>query len=325
MAVFVALVWWAGAPGAAATPAAPSGNGVDGLRVLSVDRSGLPDVNAVAVAPAMLSGLSLPSTAFSVRRGGQPLPTTVTRLADGHLEVVLVLDRAVSAAALGQEQAAATELIHSLPDPVAVHVFDDATVGIPAVGRTDAEAALADTSRLSASPMDGGLTTAALTQPRTARRAFVVLTACPRVDPAFDAGMLGNALSVAGQQLDVIAAGSRCGAGLAAVARDSGGSLVTAETARGIAAGVDRIAHELLAEYQVSFRLVRGSATWVTLGVEAQNVRAEQSIRVADPPAPAPRGLSGVGAAAIGAGISVALFGFTVLLVAFVRRRAADG
>ncbi len=325
VAAVVALAWWAGSAGAAASPPARSGTGADGLRVLSVDRSGLPEVDAIAVAPAMLSELSLPSAAFSVRRGDQRLPTTATRLADGHLEVVLVLDRAVSAVSLRAEQAAATELIHSLPDRVPVHVFDDETVGIPDVGRSDAEASLADTARRSASPMDGGLTTAALTPPRSARRAFVVLTSCPRSDPAFDPELLANALSVGGQQLDVIATGTRCGAGLATVARDSGGSLVTAESTREIAAGVDRIAHELLAEYQVSFRLARGSDPWVTLAVDAQNVRAVQAIQVADPPAPASHGLSDIAAIAVGAGVSIALFGVTMLLVAVGRRRTVAG
>lgn len=321
LAVLVATAWWVSAPGASA---APHGDGSSDLRVFAVDRSRLPDVHAIAVAPDMLAELSLPAGSFSARRGEQRLPTTAVRLADGHLEVVLVLNRAVSRASLNEEQAAATELVHSLPAGVTVHVYDDATASIRPTGRADAEAALADTTTLSASPMDGGLTSVALTRPETARRAFVVLTACPRPDPASDDQQLANALSVADQQLDVIGSGSGCGGGLAAVARGTGGSLATGKSPGELAAAVDRVAHELLAEYQVSFRLPAGSVPSVTIAVSAVNVRAEETIRIAGPPAPAPRGLSDTDTVAIGAGISVGLLGLTVLVVAIDRRRTAS-
>ncbi|HEY2176197.1 MAG TPA: hypothetical protein VGH85_20515 [Mycobacteriales bacterium] len=320
LAVLVATVWWLSAPGAWA---APHGDGAGDLRVLTVDRSRLPGVTAIAVAPDMLSELSLPAGSFSARRGDRRLPTTAVRLADGHLEVVLVLNRAVSAAALSEEQAAAAELVHSLPAGVPVHVYDDATATIRPTGRAEAEAAIAGTTRFSASPMDGGLTSVALTRPATARREFVVLTACPRDDPASDDQQLANALSVAGQQLDVIGAGTGCGAGLAAVARGTGGSLVTGKSPGEVAAAVDRVAHGLLAEYEVSFRLPAGAVPSVTLAVSAQNVRAEEAIRIAGPPAPPPHDLSDTATIAIGAGVSVGLLGLTVLLVAIDRRRTA--
>ncbi len=321
VAVLVATAWWASAPGAGA---APHGDGSSDLRVLAVDRSRLPDVTAVAVAPDMLSEFSLPGSSFSARRGERELPTKAVRLADGHLEVVLVLNRAVSPAALNEEQAAATELVHSLPSGVPVHMYDDATATIRPTGRTEAETALSAMTRFSASPMDGGLTSVALTRQATARREFVVLTACPRPDPASDDQQLANALSVAGQQLDVIGSGSRCGAGLAAVARGTGGGLVTGKSPGEIAAAVDRVARGLLAEYQVSFRVPAGVRS-VTLAVNAENVRAEETIRIAGSPAPPPRDRSDTATIAIGAGVSVGLLGLTVLLVAIDRRRTAAG
>lgn len=269
---------------AALTLVRPAGADTDGMRLVAVDQSTLPQVRLVAVVPPMLSETSLESGAFTVRQGGQDLPATVDRLADKGLQVVLAADRGVSNAALSQELAAATELAHLMPDTVQVSGLDPVSGGVTDLPRTATLASLSTTRTDPQSSVAGTLATAAVSEPKSARRAFVLFTTCPGKEVSADNSQLAASLSLHDQQLDVIQIGRRCGHGLPDVARQSGGAASMAETPAMIAASADRVERELLGEYRVTFRLQNADGAPATVAVSAYDVHANASLPLRSTP-----------------------------------------
>ena len=102
--------------------------------LLSPDRV----LTVLATVPATLSGAALPEGSFTASQDGRPVPVTATRVADGPVELVLVLD--VSGATLGAEQAAAVDLLRAVPSQTPTTV-------LPGGDRTTARSAAAAPSR----------------------------------------------------------------------------------------------------------------------------------------------------------------------------------
>jgi hypothetical protein len=83
--------------------------------VAKVDTSRHPEVSLVVAPPRLLSETDLTADAFTVTESGQTRPVTVNRLPDASLQIVLVLDPAVSSTVFRSEQGAALDFLLRLP------------------------------------------------------------------------------------------------------------------------------------------------------------------------------------------------------------------
>lgn len=250
------------------------------LRIIDVDRSGLPRLRVVAVAPPMLSALNLPAGAFAARQRSTDLPVSSTRVLDGHLQLLIVMDRAVPADELGAEQAAAVELIRTIPTGVPITFAADGIVPAGAT-RTDILSTIARLSPAAGTSVANTTADALVAEPTATRRAVVLFTGCARAPDTFGDGQVRASLALDDQQLDIVRVGSSCTGhadSLAALA-----TTVTQLAPDGDAgAPAEAIARELEGEYLLTFSLTSGSAAPVTVTVQSDEVSAAQTVSVAE-------------------------------------------
>jgi hypothetical protein len=224
-------------------------------------------VQAVVAVPPALSGMRIPTTAWSATAYGMSFPMTTSRLAGPRLQVTLVLDQA--SAVLGAEQGAAAELLHQLPSATAIGVASGATV----VGGTRGSALAALGSLPAGEPLATGLAAAVRAPKLGQRHVIVVFARCSAVQP--HAG--GLPAGVGTDELDIVGLGADCPAlGQLAAARN--GTVV-----RGVGAGdsltaaADRVADRLLGEYDIAIQGSAGASVTVTVHAAGQRLSADLS------------------------------------------------
>ncbi len=260
-------------------PAGPAGaaDKATGLRLATVSDAAWPRVTILAVAPTVLSGLTLPKAAFTVTAGGARIPAEVTPLPRDRWDIALVL----AGAPQGDDKAvrgAALELLRAL-DPgsrVAVQVgsrrIDGLTPDRFRTGRAIARASFrSGDDRLTAATLQT-IEVALRRSPR--QRAVVVLgsvrgvSGWPTIIPAWHGAQVFAVTS--------LAAGFP--RSLVSAARNTGGNAVSVPVARLISA-VDDVAAELSGEYHLRFSLPKGSpAAPVTVQVKAYGTTKQATV-----------------------------------------------
>ncbi|HEU0102606.1 MAG TPA: hypothetical protein VFR07_09830 [Mycobacteriales bacterium] len=198
--------------------------------LLSPDRV----LTVLATVPATLSGAALPEGSFTASQDGRPVPVTATRVADGPVELVLVLD--VSGATLGAEQAAAVDLLRAVPSQTPTTV-------LPGGDRTTARSALERVSGLTAAP--GGRLLDGLPEEPLVRRNVVVLAGCAAVN--------AEQRSVPGvrTQVSVLSLGPGCEVSAPRLAGLTPGVVRSGLSAGGLVGAADEVAQNLLGQYEV--------------------------------------------------------------------------
>lgn len=242
----------------------------------------------IAVVPPALSQVPLDSDNFSVRQGIWTGHPTVKRLAHRGMQVVLVPDRAGSQADINLELAAATELVHQLPNSIGIYTFANAAGTLLTSGRDDTMRALLNIGPTQQPSALNAITTSIFVPPAATRRAYVLLTTCTSEPARVDARQLQSSLmqqAPQSQQVDVLQIGNKCGQSLDGVAESSGGSVTTAADADGLPSAVDHITRELQAEYQLEFR-TRSTNPNVMVAVSALNTQSHATVKVSAMPKP---------------------------------------
>jgi hypothetical protein len=268
----------------------PAGGGTTPLRLAAIDTTTTPGMlRMVAVVPPALSAVPLDSGNFSVRQGIWTGHPTVKRLAHRGMQVVLVPDRAVSQPDINLELAAATELVHQLPDSIGVYTFANPAGTLLTSGRDDTMRALLDITPVQQPSALNAITTSIFVPPASTRRAYILLTTCMPNPATTDAAQLKASLaqqSPQSQQIDVLQIGKSCKPPISDIARSSGGSVAQAATTDGLPAAVDHITRELLAEYQLAFH-TKSTNPHVMVAVSALNTQSRATIRLDKAPTPA--------------------------------------
>lgn len=267
--------------------ASPAAGDTAPLRLTAINTATAGTLRMVAVVPPALSQLTLDSDNFSVRQGIWTGHPTVTRLAQGGLQVVLVPDRAVSQPDINLELAAATELVHQLPNSIGIYTFANPAGTLLTAGRNDTMRALLDVAPTQEPSALQAITTSIFVPPASTRRAYILLTTCSSTSSATDAGQLKSSLTQVpqSQQIDVLQIGTGCKQPISEVAQSSGGSVVNASDADGLPAAVDHITRELLAEYQLAFH-TNSTNPHVMVAVSALNTESHATIRIDIAPTP---------------------------------------
>jgi hypothetical protein len=229
-------------------------------------------LTAVVAVPAALSQLTLPTSAFTISRGGTRVPAAVQQLPNDTLSVTLVIDasQSVTPAQLRLLQSAAVELVLRLPSQTRYTIIA-AGDGARVVGDTQATpvAALGNVAEVTpggAPSLDAAVAQAAGEALSMYRNAVVVLSAEPSSITTPISTLAGRSL-VYGVPLGTPPAG------LAPLATATGG-LVTPNTDMPVAA-VDAIAADLLGQYRIQMPDGPGA---VTVSVQANGVSAATTV-----------------------------------------------
>jgi tight adherence protein B len=257
-----------------------------------------PDLSVVLTAPPALGGEEIAPTSVTVSEGGVAQPSTLVRLPNDRLEVVLVIDTSGSmkGAAFESAKVAASAFIARLPldARVALVAFGDApTLASPLVDdrnlllgaiqglRARGETALYDAVALATQQFSG--------DPES-RRAIVVLSDGGDTASSVDLDAAMAAVSASGSRLDVVqlVTAETDRAALDRLTSAGAGGVVPADDPAALAGIYDAMAASLANEYVLSWRSTSHGTTAVAIRVEQGGVVAESTLTLDYPPPPPP-------------------------------------
>ncbi len=227
-----ALLVAAGAPGAHAVEAP------DQLR-LSAPEPADGGLTLLARVPDALSAVPLDASDVTARQGGRDLAVRVERVVEGPAQLVLALDTTAGDERLALQQAAAADLLRTLPLTLPTVVLPGGTGGT-------VRDALTRVSALR--PGDGGLLDGLGEAPEGSRVA-VLLTGCPALEEAAATEQAG--LLTAPAQVHVLALDAGCEQTAASLADPVGGVARGDLDAGRLLAGADAVGRDVNGTYRL--------------------------------------------------------------------------
>jgi tight adherence protein B len=255
------------------------------LKVVAVDTSRYPAIEAVVAAPRALAGTTIPRESFTVTENGKSRTAQVTRLPNDQLEIVLAIDTSGSmrGAPMDAAKAAATKFVSQMPAGTRVAVVGFGTQPYVAspfnASTTDHANAIAalqangDTAAYDALLASNDLFTAAGPDARQ----FVVLLSdggdTKSVNPL---DVTAARLASDGARVYSVALltnESDIGA-LTRLADETGGRVVAASDPAALTDLYDTIAAELSNQYAIEYRARSSNVANVVVALDYQDVRA---------------------------------------------------
>ena len=207
---------------------------------LSAPRAADGGLTLLARVPDALTGMTLDASAFSARQGDRELAVSVERVVESSAQLVLGLDTSAGLAPLLAEQAAAADLLRTMPSTLPTVLLPGGTGGT----------ALDALTRISAlRPGAGGLLEGLGDAP-AGRRVVVLLTGCAALDAA--AATEQAAALAPPAQVHVLALDAGCETTAAELVAPSGGVARTDLDAGRLLAGVDAVSREVNGTYRLS-------------------------------------------------------------------------
>lgn len=207
---------------------------------LSAPRAADGGLTLLARVPDALTGRTLDASAFSARQGERDLAVAVERVVEGSAQLVLGLDTSAGLAPLLVEQAAATDLLRTLPSTLPTVLLPGGTGGT----------ALDALTRISALRPGAGDLLEGLGDAPAGRRVVVLLTGCAALEAA--AASEQAAALAPPAQVHVLALDAGCEPTAAALAAPAGGVARTDLDAGRLLAGVDAVGREVNGTYRLS-------------------------------------------------------------------------
>lgn len=262
-------------------------------RVLQIQSDRPPQVSVDVVLPPLLSGDTLPASAFAVHvNGSRSLVTSADRLTLADLRIILVIDTAVPPAVLDAQQGAAREFIFELPAQARVGVIaggpDPELVAAPGTDRSATVRALA---AVRAQPPDDAVDVTpsldlALAQLATGRGTDVVVAVDSRPTPTTVPYELSRAALDRRTAVYSVVLGRAAAGYLGGLPELSGGRVLKVTGPRLLLNAFDTVRPELQGRYRVGYSAT-GDGQTVELVVAARGVRAATTFAVAGVASPA--------------------------------------
>jgi tight adherence protein B len=281
----------AGRPAAAQDATTP-------LTLGPIDSSTHPDLSVLVAAPPQLNGEELLPGSIGVIENGAAQPSTLVRLPDDRLEVVLVIDTSGSmkGTAFASATVAASAFIARLPldarvalvafgsTPVlASPLVEDRNVLLGAIHGLQArgDTALYDAVVLATQQFSGDA---------DARRSIVVLSDGGDTASSVPLEAATAAVAASGGRLDVVelVTSETAHDALLQISSAGTGRVVPADDPAALAGIYDGLAASLANEYELRWRSSSHGATDVTVRLEQSGVVAESTVRLDYPALPAP-------------------------------------
>jgi hypothetical protein len=277
----------AGAPGVPAVAQPQSSSDEPALKVVTVDGSDYPRIDAIVTVPKLLSGQRLEAQDWVVLEGDEPRPVEVRPFDPAALEVVAVLDATIEGPPFVSAQGALMELPVHLAQPTMAVVSAGATPVVALAPTRDRGAMSTAILGLTSSPGPNGLEDGlilALDQfsPAGVRRAILVITDELDVDPERINRTIGRARRE-GAAVFVVSLGRGVAPEIEQLAYHTGGAswvVNPREAPLGIVPAIDEFVAELRGQYQLVVEL-RGADpdAPVTAAVSSTGVTASGPLR----------------------------------------------
>jgi hypothetical protein len=259
LAIVVAV---AGTPGATAVAQSESIADEPALKVVTVDSSNYPQIDAIVTVPKLLSGQRLETQDWVVLEGDEPRPVEVRPFDPAALEVVAVLDSTIEGAPFLSAQGALMELPVHLSQPTMAVVSAGATPVVALAPTRDRGAMSTAIHDLTSTPgpnaLEDGLIVA-LNQfsPAGVRRAILVVTDELVFDPERISQTIGRARNQ-GVAVFVVSLGRSLAPEIEQLAYQTGGAswvVNPREAPLGIVPAIDEFVGELRGQYQLVVEL----------------------------------------------------------------------
>lgn len=262
-------------------------------RILEVRSDGDAQVFLDVVVPPLLSGETLPASAFVVTQNGRRSQvTSAARLVPARQQVVLVLDPTVPPAVLAAEQGAARELVFALPALTQVGVV----AGGPAPEElappgTDREATVRALLALRPEPVDGAVDVSpslgvAVTQLGSSGGGVVIAVDSRPTAVTVPYDLSQTVLATRTALYSILLRPGPAGY-LGGLPSLTGGRVLQLTGPEQLVGAFDTVRAELLGRYRIGYRQAEGSGRSAQLIVAARGVRAATTFDVRAAPAPA--------------------------------------